>query len=155
MRGFFLPCTSLHNFSTQVTNSLHVSFSFLQYHDARAMRVSYLSFESLYLTLRNKPKYTACMPVSPFVRCLCYLTKGEQMKRMFIWTTSTYLFRGDLGEAFYNMRICVHIYVDDATVRTRCPHPPPPSNGSCSTLIKRQGLVQKWVGTNELLSRTD
>ena len=41
--------------STLLTNRLYVSFSFLQYYDAGAMSVS-LSFESLHLTLRNKPR---------------------------------------------------------------------------------------------------
>ena len=44
----FWPSTSLQIFSTQVTNSLHVCFSFLLCCDARALRVSYLSFESLH-----------------------------------------------------------------------------------------------------------
>ena len=51
----FLSSTSLQNCSTQITNSLHVAVSFLQYYDAGAMRVSYLSFESRHLALRNKP----------------------------------------------------------------------------------------------------
>ena len=102
-RGFFFVLYIASSYLYAITNSLHVSFSFLQYYDARALRVSYLSFESLQLTLRNKPtKNKACMPVSPFVHSLCCLIKRKHMIRILIRTTSTTLFRGDLGETLYN-----------------------------------------------------
>ena len=55
-----MSSTSLQNFSTQVKNRLRLSFSFLHYYDAGALRVSYLSFESLhtedvYVSLPRRP----------------------------------------------------------------------------------------------------
>ena len=88
--------------STQITNSRHVSFSFLQYYDAGATRVSYLSFESPHLTLRNKPTNKQNLHAGfSFRHALWSLSKGKK------WNTYSYgrrlrLFRGDLGETFYN-----------------------------------------------------